>query len=239
MKTKIVVACLTVVLLVASALICVFATGRSHALYESRGTFYCGLFGRENESLSHQDWSGPDRFCLFKEILWDNRPADFEQRVLRRLHDAYCRMGDDEAMKAVKSIAFHKTDRSMDRFELSVVAPDSALAIDVANASMEVIADIDLEGARSRKETIVRQLTREYERNIKEVRLLEEKMGALGAGDEKLGLETRIAQLTNSIEYLEGQVALYQEMDARTNTMFRIMVPARVAVDVVTRNNLR
>lgn len=223
------------ILCVALAGLCIVAT-RSPRLYEARGTFYYGLHGREMESLSIQDWSGPDRLWMFKEFLWDKRPEDFEQRVLRRLHDAYCGKGnDEEAIEAVKSISFHRVRGTFDRFELSVVATDSSLATDVANASMEVIADLDLEGEKIRKEKMVKQLAYDYEQRLKARKSLEEMSCKAGSEEEKLNMKTRVEQLSQSIDCVKDQISIYQEMDVRTNTMFKIIIPAGMATNVVTR----
>ena len=236
MDKKIVIACLTVVLLVAVVLTCVCVKEPGSKLYEARGTFYYGLYGRELESLSIQDWSGPDRLWMFKEFLWDKRPEDFEQRVLRRLHDAYCGKGNDEAaIVAVKTISFHRVSGTFDRFELSVVATDSSLATDVANASMEVIADLDLEGEKIRKEKIVKQLAYDYEQGLKARKSLEEKSCEVGAEEEKLNMKIRVEQLSQSIDRVKDQISIYQEMDVRTNTMFKIIIPAGMATNVVIR----
>ena len=236
MNRKIVIACLMAVLLVAVVLTCIFVKEPRSKLYEARGTFYYGLHGREMESLSIQDWSGPDRLWMFKEFLWDKRPEDFEQRVLRRLHDAYCGKGnDEEAIEAVKSMSFHRVRGTFDRFELSVVATDSSLATDVANASMEVIADLDLEGEKIRKEKMVKQLAYDYEQRLKARKSLEEMSCKAGSEEEKLNMKTRVEQLSQSIDCVKDQISIYQEMDVRTNTMFKIIIPAGMATNVVTR----
>ena len=236
MNKKNAVACLVVVLLFVAVLIFVFAKERNDWLYEARGMFYFGFYGREMESLSIQDWSGSDRLWMFKEFLWDKRPEDFEQRVLQRLQGAYHRKGNGEAaVEAVKSISFHRVRGTFDRFELSVVSSDSSLATDVANASMEVIADIDLEGEKLRKENMVKQLAYEYEQILQVRNLLVEKSGNAGAESEQINARTRIAQLSQRIDHLKDQIAIYQGMDARTNTMFKIMIPANMATNVVTK----
>jgi len=236
MNKKNAVACLVVVLLFVAVLIFVFAKERNDRLYEARGMFYFGFYGREMESLSIQDWSGSDRLWMFKEFLWDKRPEDFEQRVLQRLQGAYHRKGNGEAaVEAVKSISFHRVRGTFDRFELSVVSSDSSLATDVANASMEVIADLDLEGEKIRKEKMVKQLAYDYEQRLKARKSLEEMSCKAGSEEEKLNMKTRVEQLSQSIDCVKDQISIYQEMDVRTNTMFKIIIPAGMATNVVTR----
>ena len=236
MNKKKAVVCLVVAFLFVAALIFVFAKERNDWLYEARGMFYFGLYGREMESLSIQDWSGPDRLWMFKEFLWDKRPGDFGQRVLQRLQGAYHRKGNGEAaVEAIKSISFHRVSGTFDRFELSVVASDSSLATDVANASMEVIADLDLEGEKSRKEKMVKQLAYECEQRLKARNLLEEKSGEAKSESEKINMKTRVAQLSQSIDHLKDLIAIYQGMDVRTNTMFKIMIPAGMTTNVVAK----
>ena len=101
------IAALLVATVIAAALL---MAKRRPEQYEARGMFYFGSYGREKESLLIEDWSGPDRLCMFMEHLWDGRPDDFMQRVIRRLHDEYDWVGnDDVAMKAVDSIEFHRS----------------------------------------------------------------------------------------------------------------------------------
>jgi hypothetical protein len=52
---------------------------------------------------------------------------------------------------------------------------------------------------------------------------------------EKSDEEARVAQLSQRMDNCERQIALYREMDVRTNTMFKIMIPAGVATNIVTR----
>ena len=52
---------------------------------------------------------------------------------------------------------------------------------------------------------------------------------------EKSDEEARVAQLSQHMDNCERQIALYREMDVRTNTMFKIMIPAGVATNIVTR----
>ena len=66
---------------------------------------------------------------------------------------------------------------------------------------------------------------------------LEEKSCEARAEEEKLNMKIRVEQLSQSIDRVKDQISIYQEMDVRTNTMFKIIIPAGMATNVVTRKN--
>ena len=100
---------------------------------------------------------------------------------------------------------------------------------------MEVIADLDLEGEKLRKGKMVKQLAYECEQRLKARNLLEEKSGEAKSESEKINMKTRVAQLSQSIDHLKDLIAIYQGMDVRTNTMFKIMIPAGMTTNVVAK----
>lgn len=232
-KVKKTIAYLVAILLGILALVCCFAKARSPRLYEAHGIFYYGFYGMEMETPSMQDCCGPRSFDLFMDVFWDKRPADFEQRVLHKLHDSHGRNGDDEAvLEAIKTISFHAVPMSYYRIRLTVIASDSSLAVDVANASMEVLADLDLEGAEEKREKAIAQFVGGYEQARKNEVALAKRMASAKSERERHAAEKGVAQWARLMENINEKISLYREMDSRTNTMFKIMVPARVATNV-------
>ena len=209
-------------------------------LYAARGTFYYWLPGLEH-TAGFSDCSGPSPFGLFKEELWDKRPDDYEQRVLRQLIDSYGVCGEDnsDATSAIRSIAFCRTRISRTWQELIAVSRDPVLAAHVANAAMDILREIDVERQESIKEEMVRQLVSTCERIRESKKTLEKQMKNCKVEDKKSEYAPRIAELAQCIDRLNGQISLYQEMDARTNAMFKIMIPAGVATNVLTRRIAR
>ena len=215
------VAGLFIVVIIAAALL---MAKRRPKQYEARGMFYFGPYGREKESLQIEDWSGPDRLCMFMEHLWDGRPDDFMQRVIRRLHDEYGWVGNaDVAMKAVDSIEFHRCANKLAMIELSVVSSGPSFAADVANASMDTIADFELEYEERCRSKLVDEFEKEC-RNANAARDKAEGKRRIAQSDEDK------RRLTQDIERLERiaseymvKIAAHKTMDVHTNVMFKVM----------------
>ena len=208
----------------------------SHKQYAARGTFYYWLYGLENVA-GFSTWGGPDPLWCFKEDIWNKRPDDFVQRVIGRLCDSYGMDKDriPEAASVIESIVFCHTSISFTWQELIAVSHDPMFAANVANATMDVLYELDLERQESRRAATIRYLSDAYEhaRNDKESRV--KRMANAKSEREKSDEEARVAQLSQRMDNCERQIALYREMDVRTNTMFKIMIPAGVATNIVTR----
>ena len=215
------VAGLIIVVIIAAALL---MANRRPKQYEARGMFYFGPYGREKESLLIEDWSGPDRLCMFMEHLWNDRPDDFTQRVIRRLHDGYGWVGnDDVAMKAVDSIKFHHCANKLAMIELSVVSSGPSYAADVANASMDIIADLELEYEERCRNKLVDAFENEC-RNVNAARDKAVERRRIAQSDEdKRRLAQDIAQLEGIASDYMVKIAAYKAMDVHTNVMFKVM----------------
>ena len=115
-------------------------------LYAACGTFYYWFYGLEKEA-GFYFWSGPHPLSCFRMDIWNKRPDNFEQRIVRKLREAYGMDASQElrAKDAIRSITFEETGISLTWNNLIVVSPDPVLAAEVANASMEVLCELDLE----------------------------------------------------------------------------------------------
>ncbi len=215
------IAALLVAWVIAAALL---MAKRRPEQYEARGMFYFGPYGREKESLLIEDWSGPDRLCIFMEQLWECRPDDFMQRVIRRLHDEYAWVGnDDVAMKAVDSIEFHRCANKLAMIELSVVSSGPSFAVDVANASMDAIADFELEYEERCRNKLIDAFEKEC-RNANAARDKAEGERRIAHSDED---KRRLAQDIERLERIASEymvkIAAHKSMDVHTNVMFKVM----------------
>ena len=117
-------------------------------LYETSGMFYYWFYGLERKAGFGPIWSGPDPLRCFKADIWDNRPDDFVQRIMQKLRKAYGMEANQEskAKDAIRSITFDWARHISVTWEkLVVTSTDPILAADVANASMEVLQEFDLE----------------------------------------------------------------------------------------------
>ena len=141
----------------------------------------------------------------------------------------------NEAAPVIESIVFCHTSISFTWQELIAVSHDPMFAASVANATMDVLYELDLERQESRRAATIRYLSDAYEhaRNDKESHV--KRMANAKSEREKSDEEARVAQLSQRMDNCERQIALYREMDVRTNTMFKIMIPAGVATNIVTR----
>ena len=139
-------ACLLAGLLCVAIMGSCFAVVSCPKLYAAHGTFYYWLYGLE-KTAGYSDWSGPDPLWCFKVDLWDKRPDDFEQRVMRRLRTSYGMDANKElkVKDAIQSIVCGPAGISFTWAKLIVLSPDPVLAADVANGSMEVLHELDLE----------------------------------------------------------------------------------------------
>ena len=116
-------------------------------LYEASGTFYYWFYGLERKAGFGPIWSGPDPLRCFKIDIWDNRPDDFAQLIIQKLRKSYGMAANQEskAKDAIRSITFDWARHISVTWEkLVVTSPDPVLAADVANASMEVLQELDL-----------------------------------------------------------------------------------------------
>ena len=140
-----------------------------------------------------------------------------------------------EAESVIESIAFCHTSISFTWQELITVSHDPVFAANVANATMDVLYELDLERQESKRGVSIRHLLDEYEyaRNSKDV-LVKRKENAKSE-KEHSDYEVQIAQLSQRMDYCKTRIAQYREMDVRTNTMFKIMIPAGVATNIVTK----
>ena len=139
--------------------------GMGPKLFADQGTFYYWFPGRER-TAGFAESSGPDPLEVFKESLWDKRPDDFGERVIRRLVDSYG-MGEERTVDAdtsIRSICFCHTGLSITWQDIIAVSRDPVLAADVANAAMDVLYELDLEQEQLRKEQAVSQFAAAYER---------------------------------------------------------------------------
>lgn len=138
--------CLWVGVLCAAIMGVCFAVVFRPKLYAAHGTFYYWFYGLE-KTAGYGDWGGPDTLWCFKVDLWDKRPNDFEQRVMQRLQTSYGMDANNElnVKEAMQSIVCCPTKISFTWSKLIVLSPDPVLAANVANASMEVLHELDLE----------------------------------------------------------------------------------------------
>lgn len=212
-------------LLVATVIVAaVLVVDRKPRQYEARGVFYFGPYGNEKESLLIEDWSGPDRLCMFMEQLWECRPDDFMRQVIRRLHDEYGWVGnEDVAMKAVNSIEFHRCANALAMIELSVVSSGPSLAADVANASMDVIGDFEVAQEERRRSKVVDAFDKECRYINEEMKNAKERLNHAQSDEDKRRLAQDIAQLERVVSEYMTKFAAYKTMDVRTNTMFKVM----------------
>lgn len=209
-----------------------YANVRAPKLYAARGTFYFGIYGGERIPES-ADWSGPAPYWVFSEYLWDKRPDDFAQRVLRRLHEK----GMDtsrasEAEAAIQSMAVFRRSRTF--MELVAVSQDPVLAADVANASMDVLYELDLEHHKATRESMIRQLTDSYETACQMKDEILKRAAAAKSEEQVREVADQTTRQSRIIDDLKREISIYQGWDVRTNTMFKVMIPADVATDVVT-----
>ena len=212
-------------LLVATVIVAaVLVVGRKPRQCEARGVFYFGPYGKEGESLSIEDWSGPDRLCMFTEQFWEFRPDDFAQRVIRRLHEEYGWVGnEDVAMQAVNSIEFHRCANTLAMIELSVVSSGPSLAADVANASMDVIGEFEVAQEERRRSKLVDAFDKECRYVNEEMKNAKERLGHAQSDEDKRRLAQDIARLERIASEYMSKIAACKTMNVRTNTMFKVM----------------
>ena len=224
---------ITGVLLCVTALVWLVAKRPDQGRYEVRGTFHFGLHGQENASLSFQECSGSDLLIAFKEHRWANRPQNFDDRVLRRLHTVYGRIGNDEAaVEALKTITFHHSRKAYSWCEMAVASPDSFLAADVVNASMEVFAEVDLEQEEEKKSKILKTLEVSFRRAVENRERDMQRINEDMTDEQRDEITKSIARHDKAIKTFREQIDQCKKMDASTNTMFKVMIRAEAAAAV-------
>ena len=107
--------------------------------------------------------------------------------------------------------------------ELSVVSSGPSYAADVANASMDIIADLELEYEERCRNKLVDAFENEY-RNVNAARDKAVERRRIAQSDEdKRRLAQDIAQLERIASDYMVKIAAHKAMDVHTNVMFKVM----------------
>ena len=126
-------------------------------------------------------------------------------------------------MKAVDSIKFHHCANKLAMIELSVVSSGPSYAADVANASMDIIADLELEYEERCRNKLVDAFENEC-RNVNAARGNAVERRRIAQSDEdKRRLAQDIAQLGRIASDYMVKIAAHKAMDVHTNVMFKVM----------------
>lgn len=203
--------------------------------YVATGTFYYWFHGLE-QTAGRGEWGGPDPLALFKERLWNRRPEGFRKTVWaeflrsRKYDDRQAWPLFEEAYDSVV-IAHNKTAFTWGDF--FVTADDPVVAVDVANAYMNSLSELELKLLDEGRDCGIGYHARWCSHKLNEYREIEGQFADCSDSGKQTKLRAKLMAIRGRIDASERAIAELRQIDNRTNTMFKVMRTAEIPTETL------